>query len=95
MFTSENFSLFRGIVFKFQFHLTAVANNPFEICRNVSYCCPRKYETWRNTAASIIGNGVISLLRQIRCHWNPDRNKFSSVSNTAVVVIFHAQTWKV
>ena len=65
MFTSENFSLFRGIVYKFQFHLTAVTNNPFEICRNANYCCPRKYETWRelrNTAASKIGNGVISLL---------------------------------
>ena len=24
-----------------------VTNDAFEICRNVSYCCPRKYETWR------------------------------------------------
>ena len=42
----------------------------------------------RNTAASKIGNGVISLLWQLRCHCNPDHNKFSSLSNTTVVVIF-------
>ena len=54
----------------------------------------------RNTAASKIDNGVILLLCQLRCHCNPDLNKFSSLSNTAVVVIFpnlsvYAQTWKV
>ena len=38
----------------------------------------------RNNAASIIGNGVISLLR----HCNPHHDKFSSFSNTAVVAIF-------
>ena len=53
-----------------------------------------------NTAASKIDNGVILLLCQLRCHYNPDLNKFSSLSNTAVVVIFpnlsvYAQTWKV
>ena len=41
----------------------------------------------RNTAASKIGNGVISLPWQLRCHCNPDHNKFSSLSNTTVVLI--------
>ena len=59
----------------------------------------------RNNAASIIGNGVISLLWQLRCHCNPDHDKFSSLSNTTVVAIFpnvclwqrivYAQTWQV
>ena len=42
----------------------------------------------RNHAASKIGNGVISLLWQLRCHCNPDHNKFSSLFNTTVVSIF-------
>ena len=42
----------------------------------------------RNVAASIIGNGVIWLLWQLRCYCNPDHNKFSSLSNTTVVAIF-------
>ena len=42
----------------------------------------------RNTAASKIGNGVISLLWQLRCHCNLDHNKFSSLSDTTVVAIF-------
>ena len=42
----------------------------------------------RNHAASKIGNGVISLLWQLRCHCNPDNNNFSSLSNTTVVSIF-------
>ena len=42
----------------------------------------------RNNAASIIGNGVILLLWQLRCHCNPDHDKFSSLSNTTVVAIF-------
>ena len=42
----------------------------------------------RNTAGSKIGNGVISLLCQLRCHCNSDHNKFSSLSNTTVVLIF-------
>ena len=42
----------------------------------------------RYTAASKIGNSVISLLWQFRCHCNPDHNKFSSLSNTTVVAIF-------
>ena len=42
----------------------------------------------RNTAASKMGNGVILLLWQLRCHCNPDNNKFSSLSNTTVVAIF-------
>ena len=42
----------------------------------------------RYTAASKIGNSVISLLWQLRCRCNPDRNKFSSLSNTTAVAIF-------
>ena len=42
----------------------------------------------RNTAATKIGNGVISLLWQLRCHCNTDHNKCSSLSNTIVVAIF-------
>ena len=42
----------------------------------------------RNIAASMIGNGVISLLWELRCHCNPDHDKFSSLSNTTVVAIF-------
>ena len=42
----------------------------------------------RYTAASKIGNSVISLLWQLRCRCNPDKNKFSSSSNTTVVAIF-------
>ena len=42
----------------------------------------------RNTAGSKIGNGVISLLWQLRCHCYPDHNQFSSLSNTTVVSIF-------
>ena len=41
----------------------------------------------RNTAVSKIGNGVISLLWQLRCHCNPDHNKVSSLSKTTVVLI--------
>ena len=42
----------------------------------------------RNTSVSKIGNNVISLLWQLRCHCNPDHNKLSSLSNTTVVAIF-------
>ena len=42
----------------------------------------------RYTAVSKIGNSVISLLWQLRCHCNPDHNKFSSLSSTTVVAIF-------
>ena len=42
----------------------------------------------RYTAASKIGNSVISLLWQLRCRCNPDHNKFSSLSSTTVVAIF-------
>ena len=57
----------------------------------------------RYTAASKIGNSVISLLWQLRCHCNPDC-KLSSLSNTTVAAIFpnivydhvvYAQTWEV
>ena len=42
----------------------------------------------RYTAASKVGNSVSSLLWQLWCRCNPDHNKFSSSSNTAVVAIF-------
>ena len=49
----------------------------------------------RYTAASEIGNSVISLLWQLRCHCNLDHNKFSSLSNTTVVAIFpHLCLWR-
>ena len=40
------------------------------------------------SAAAKIGNSVISLLRQLRCHCNLDHNKFSSLADTTVVAIF-------
>ena len=40
------------------------------------------------SAATKIGNSVISLLRQLRCHCNLDHNKFSSLADTTVVAIF-------
>ena len=40
------------------------------------------------TAATKIGNSVISLLWQLQCRCNPDHNKFSSLSDTTVVAIF-------
>ena len=42
----------------------------------------------RYTAVSKIGNSVISLLWQLRCHCNSDHNKFSSLSNITVMAIF-------
>ena len=42
----------------------------------------------RYTAASKIGNSIISLLWQLWCRCNPDHNKFSSSSNTTVLAIF-------
>ena len=47
-----------------------------------------QFPVLRYTAASKIGNSVISLLWQLRCRCNPDHNKFSSLSNTTVVAIF-------
>ena len=51
---------------------------------------------WKNSSqwemlqynSSIIGNGIIWLLWQLRYYCNPDHNKFSSLSNTTVVAIF-------
>ena len=37
---------------------------------------------------SKIGNGIVSLLWKLGCHYNPNHNKFSSLSNTTVVAIF-------
>ena len=42
----------------------------------------------RNTSVSKIGNSVISLLWQLRCHGNPDHKRFSPLSNTIVGAIF-------
>ena len=47
-----------------------------------------RFHTVRNNAASIIGNGVISLLWQLWCHGDHDHDKFPSLSNTTVVAIF-------
>ena len=59
----------------------------------------------RYTAASKIGNSVISLLWQLRCHCNPDHNKFSSWSIIQLWCQFfqifvygdvvYTQTWEV
>ena len=43
----------------------------------------------RNTACSKIANAVISLLWKLQCRCSPDHNKFSYLSNTTVVAIFH------
>ena len=45
-------------------------------------------------AAREIGNGIISLLWQLQCHSNPDHDKFSSSSNTSVVVISPNLCWQ-
>ena len=42
----------------------------------------------RNTSVSKIGNSVISLLWQLRCHCNPDHKRFSALSNTTALAIF-------
>ena len=60
-----------------------------------SYCSKKLQKTIleeqfpvpRNTAASKISNGVISLLWQLLCHCNPDHNKVSSLFDTTVVLI--------
>ena len=58
----------------------------------------------KNTTATKIGNGIISLPWKLQCHCNPDHNKFSSLSNTLWWQLFqisvysdvvYAQTWKV
>ena len=63
----------------------------------------KQFPLSRHTGASKIGNGVISLLWQLRCHCNPDHNKLSSLSFAAVVETFsklllqvvYAQIWEV
>ena len=61
------------------------------------------YARFARAEAPLIGNGVISLLWQLRSHCNPDHEKFSSLSHTTVVAIFpmfvygdvaYAQTWQ-
>ena len=40
-------SYYSGVLSEsFIFTWTAVTNNAFDICKNASYCCTRKYETW-------------------------------------------------
>ena len=46
-----------------------------------------QFQALRNTAASKIGSDTISLPWYLRCHCNPDHNKFSSLSSTTVVAI--------
>ena len=48
----------------------------------------------RNTTASKIGNGIILLLWQLRCHCYPDHKNFSSLSNTAMAVVFPNLCWQ-
>ena len=45
----------------------------------------KQFPVPRNTAARKIGNGLIPLLWQLRCYWNPYHNKFSSSSSTTVI----------
>ena len=45
----------------------------------------KRFPVPRNTAARKIGNGIIPLLWQLRCYWNPYHNKFSSSSSTTVL----------
>ena len=66
-----------------------------------------QFQVLRNTAASKIGSDTIWLPWQLRCHCNPDHNKFSSLSSTTVGAILiskslfmhgdvvYAQTWEV
>ena len=55
----------------------------------VTYILLGKLPVPRNTSVSKIGNGVVSLLGLLQCHCNPDdHNKFPSLSNTILVVIF-------
>ena len=44
----------------------------------------KQFPVPRNAAARKIGNGIIPLLWQLQCLWNPYHNKFSSLSNTTV-----------
>ena len=48
----------------------------------------KKELPWTTLEEQFPGNGVISLLWQIRCHSKPDHKTFSAVSNTTVVAIF-------
>ena len=64
-------------------------------------------QCWDYTAASKIGNSVISPLWELWCHCNPNHNKFPSLSDTTVVEIFpnlclwrlslcsYTTTWKI
>ena len=69
------------------------------------FCKNSSLHVSRNITASNMGNGrVISLLWQLQCHYIPDHDKFSSLSNITVVAIFpnvclwrrsYAQNWEV
>ena len=48
----------------------------------------------KNTSLRKIGNSVISLLWQLRCHCNPDHKRFSSLSNTTVAIFPKLCLWR-
>ena len=65
-----------------------------------------QFPVWRNTAASKIDKLCHYFVAMtLWCHNNPDRHKFSSLSNTTVEAIFpiffvyrdivYAQTWEI
>ena len=41
------YTTFKVLPQSFIFTWTAVTNNACEICKNASYCCAQKYDTWR------------------------------------------------
>ena len=45
----------------------------------------KQFPVPRNTAARKIGNVIIPLLWQLRCHWNPYHNKFSSLCSPPAI----------
>ena len=47
-----------------------------------------QFPVLRNTAASKVDKSVIALVWQLRCHCNPDHNKFSSLIQPGDVVLF-------
>ena len=54
----------------FRFTWTVVTSNAFEICRNVRYCCPRKYETWRQYPWIISDKKISELLQPLFFFWS-------------------------
>ena len=59
--------LFPSLIFTW----TEVTYNVFEICRNVSYCCPQKYETWiiySNVCAKVHQNVYKTANKSVSIH---------------------------